>query len=110
MKAFVFLVLVTLSTDSVKGARNDLLCNICLDIVTDIDSWITSDTTEDQIVDWLHMICEKLGELLSPDLVATCDLVLGSQIPNIIDGLVEQNLNPDQVCQMIGACPPSRGF
>ena len=36
----------------------DLVCTICLDVVSDIDSWITSDATEDQIVDWLHNICE----------------------------------------------------
>ena len=73
--------------------------------MADIDSWITSDTTEDQIVDWFHSFCEQLGDLISPDLVATCDLVLGSQLPNIIDGLVNQNLDPQQVCQRIGACP-----
>ena len=48
---------------------------------------------------------QQLGALISPDLVATCDLVLGSQLPNIIDGLVNQNLNPQQVCQNLGACP-----
>ena len=30
--------------------RNDLSCSICLDIITDLDNFITSDTTEDQIV------------------------------------------------------------
>ena len=61
--------MAALSTDSVRGARNDLLCNICVDIVTDIDSWITSDTTEDQIVDWLHMICEVATAILSMTLL-----------------------------------------
>ena len=52
------LLMAAVAVGSVRGSANDLLCNICLDIVTDIDSWITSDTTEDQIVDWMHMICE----------------------------------------------------
>ena len=39
-------------------AREDLLCSICIDIVTDIDSWLTSDTTEDQVVQWMYGICE----------------------------------------------------
>ena len=41
-----------------KKDRNDLLCTICLDIVEDIDSWLTSDTTEEQIVDWIDNICQ----------------------------------------------------
>jgi len=42
--------------------------------------------------------------LLSPDLVQVCEVVLGSQLPNIIDNLVNNNLNPQEVCQQIGAC------
>ena len=52
----VLLALAAVTTCSKPS--NDLLCTICLDIVTDIDSWITSDSTEDQIVDWFHAICE----------------------------------------------------
>jgi len=88
----------------VTSKQDDLLCNICVDIVEDIDSWLTSDTTEQQIVDWLYAFCERLGDLLSPDLVQVCEVVLGSQLPNIIDNLVNNNLNPQEVCQQIGAC------
>ena len=42
----------------VTSKQDDLLCNICVDIVEDIDSWLTSDTTEQQIVDWLYAFCE----------------------------------------------------
>ena len=102
-----------------KKDRNDLLCTICLDVVEDIDSWLTSDTTEEQIVDWIDNICQVntaqfsnflrnilqiLGELLSPDLIQMCEVVLGAQIPNIIDDLVNNNLNPEQVCQKLGSC------
>ena len=38
--------------------RDDLLCTVCITIVTDIDSWLTSDTTEDQIVEWMYALCE----------------------------------------------------
>ena len=63
-----------------------------------------SDTTEQEIVDWLAAVCHLLGELVSPDLEITCNLVLGAQIPNIINDLVNNNLNPRQVCQRLGAC------
>ena len=106
--------------------RDDLLCTVCIDIVTDIDSWLTSDTTEDQIVEWMFGFCEvtshlfeeqcynddisppqKLGDILSPDLVQVCEVVLGAELPNIIDNIVNNNLNPREVCQAIGSCPPS---
>ena len=80
------------------------MCNICLDIITDLDSWLTSDATEGAIVDWMNQICKTLGEVVSPDLENLCLVVIGSQLPAIIDGLVNQNLDPQQVCESIGAC------
>ena len=50
---------------------------------------------------------QKLGDLLSPDLVQVCEVVLGAELPNIIDNIVNNNLNPREVCQAIGSCPPS---
>ena len=34
--------------------RRDLLCDVCMDIVTDIDEWITSDSTMDEIVQFVE--------------------------------------------------------
>ena len=51
---------------------------------------------------------QRLGDLLSPDLVQMCEVVLGSQLPHIIDNIVNNNLDPREVCQAIGSCPPSR--
>ena len=84
--------------------EDSLLCNICVDILTDLDSWLTSDSTEGEIVEWVSQICHTLGQLISPDLESTCNLVIGAQLPAIIDGLVEQNLDPQTVCESIGAC------
>ena len=49
-------------------------------------------------------ICSALGAIL-PDLVATCNALVESQLPAIIDGLVNDNLNPQEVCNSIAACP-----
>ena len=39
----------------------DLLCDICVDIVTDIDEWITSDSTMDDIINFVEGVsCEHL--------------------------------------------------
>ena len=32
----------------------DLLCDICVDIVTDLDEWITSDSTMDDIINFVE--------------------------------------------------------
>merc|ERR1711928_189978 len=79
----------------------DLLCDICIDIITDLDQWLTSDTTEDQIVEWIEQVCDLLSALV-PE--AICKSLIESQIPAIIDGLVNDNLNPQELCGSIGAC------
>merc|ERR1712018_939065 len=79
----------------------DLLCDICIDVITDLDQWLTSDTTEDQIVEWIEQVCDLLSALV-PE--AICKSLIESQIPAIIDGLVNDNLNPQELCGSIGAC------
>merc|ERR1711862_1075090 len=73
--ASILLGLSLVLTVTSASPRDDLLCTVCIDIVTDIDSWLTSDTTEDQIVEWMFGFCEKLGDILSPDLVQVCEVV-----------------------------------
>merc|ERR1712218_330676 len=79
----------------------DLLCDICIDVITDLDQWLTSDSTEDQIVEWIEQVCDLLSALV-PE--AICKSLIESQIPAIIDGLVNDNLNPQELCNSIGAC------
>ena len=38
------------------NTRNDLTCQICMDIVTDFDEWLTSDKTEQEIVDFVKEV------------------------------------------------------
>merc|ERR1712109_251982 len=61
----------------------------------------TSDTTEGQIVEWIEQVCDLLSALV-PE--AICKSLIESQIPAIIDGLVNDNLNPQELCGSIGAC------
>ena len=44
--------------------KNDLTCSICVDVVTDIDNFITSDTTEQEIVDFVKEV--KSSSTYSP--------------------------------------------
>merc|ERR1712228_466699 len=79
----------------------DLLCDICIDVITDLDQWLTSDSTEDQIVEWIEQVCDFLSAIV-PE--AICKSLIESQIPAIIDGLVNDNLNPQELCSSLGAC------
>merc|ERR1712098_459831 len=89
---------------SQEKADNELLCSICVDLVTDLDEFITDDKTEQQIVEFVEQICHALGAI-SKDLEATCIALVESQLPAIIDGLVNDQLNPQEVCDFIKACP-----
>merc|ERR1711910_94900 len=97
MKAALFLLsALVASSQAVPKSRNELTCSICIDII------ITSDTTEDQIVQFFKELCHTLGSLLGAALEEQCNALMESQLPAIIDGLVNDNLNPQQVCNSIG--------
>ena len=48
-------------------------------------------------------LCSALGAI-DPTLEALCKSMIESQLPDIINGLVNDNLNPAEVCAAIGAC------
>merc|ERR1712141_779165 len=91
-----------------RGLEKGLLCDVCVDVVTDIDEFLTSDSTIDEILKFVEGICHALGAI-DPTLEALCVSLVEAQLPEIITGLVEDNLNPSEVCAAIGACeaPPS---
>merc|ERR1711936_336267 len=94
-----------LAASALVQPRNELTCSICMDIMQDLDDFITSDTTEQQIVDAIEEICKALGALI-PNFEATCNFIIQSQLPAIIDAFVHDNMDPTQVCtEVFGACP-----
>ena len=86
-----------------RGQEKSLLCDVCVDVVTDIDQFLTSDTTIDEILKFVEGICHALGAI-DPTLEALCVSLMEAQPPDIINGLVNDNLNPAEVCAAIGAC------
>merc|ERR1712228_489432 len=84
--------------------KNELTCDICIDIITDIDNFITSDTTEEEILAFFNQICEAVDQLF-PGLGQTCTGFLNNNGPGIIESIVNENLNPSDICTMLSACP-----
>merc|ERR1712165_12379 len=105
-KVFSLLVILGLSQAANKQPR-DLLCDICIDVVTDLDEWITSDSEMADIINFVEGLCRALGSI-AHELELLCDTLVESNLPDIINGLVNDNLNPSEVCSNIGACykPP----
>jgi hypothetical protein len=105
MKVLVALACLVLCVSAIPQTRNELTCNICMDIMTDLDNFITSETTEQQIVDQIKEICKALGQIID-GFEATCNFLVSSQLPGIIDAFVHDNMDPTQVCtELFGACP-----
>ena len=52
-------------------------------------------------------LCQALGAI-DPTLETLCKSLIEAQLPDIINGLVNDNLNPSEVCASIGMCytPP----
>ena len=53
-------VLALAAGAKVESKPKDLLCDVCMDVVTDIDEWITSDSTIEEVVHF----AEEVGLLI----------------------------------------------
>merc|ERR1712113_520089 len=105
MKLLLVLACVILAVSATPQTKNELTCSICMDVMTDLDEFITSDTTEQEIVDFVKQLCHALGAII-PDFEATCNFIIESQLPAIIDAFVHDNMDPTQVCtEIFQACP-----
>ena len=54
MKLAAALLLLSSLVAGQAEQPKDLLCDICVDIVTDLDEWITSDSTMDDIINFVE--------------------------------------------------------
>merc|ERR1712123_2307 len=97
MKVILSLACLFLAASAAPQPRNELTCQICIDIVTDFDNWLTSDKTEEEIIGYVKELCHAIGQII-PGFEETCNLLVTTQLPGIIDDLVESNLDPLEVC------------
>merc|ERR1712098_441912 len=60
MRALILLSFLAASALAMPQEKSILTCSLCIDIITDIDEFLTSDPTEQQVVDFAKQICEAL--------------------------------------------------
>ena len=82
-----------------KGA----ICDICTFMVTEIDKMISDEATIEEIISAADQICDALGDLF-PGGPLACKILISTQLPQIIDDLIHNQLSPESVCGALGAC------
>ena len=100
MKLLVFL-LSTLSVLSPGQATagSSATCDLCIAVVEGLENFITDETTMDQILAKVEEICSSLGPL-----EGLCIQTINSYLPDIIENILEGQLSPINICQLINLC------
>merc|ERR1711890_30490 len=103
MKA-VFLLSFLLATALAAKTKTDtkgLACDICMDVITDLDNFLTDDTTQEEILSFVKELCHLLGRILGDNFESQCNAMFDENLPAIVN----DNMNPTEICTMITACP-----
>ena len=79
-------------------------CDICTLVVTEIDKLIAADETLDTVVEFVEQACSAIDGLF-PGAGATCNALIETYLPQIIEGLVNNQLSPASVCGLLTLCP-----
>jgi len=87
------------SSSSLKPkAPADLTCDICVYLVTQVDTYLENNATIEEIEELLDNDCQIFGPF-----AGTCIALVDTYLPVIVDYL-EQDYTPDQVCNLIDLC------
>ena len=86
-----------------KPMTKGVACYICKYVIGEIDKLLMDGATLDQIIQAVEQICGPLDSLI-PGATAACETLIETQLPQIIDQLVHNQLSPDSVCVFLTAC------
>merc|ERR1711981_654332 len=78
-------------------------CDICTFIVTEIDKILVDDQVTDAFIQEVEKLCTSLGSVF-PGAVEGCNAIVETYLPQIIEGLVNNQLSPASVCQALTLC------
>merc|ERR1712241_678764 len=79
-------------------------CDICTLVVTEIDKLLAADETMDSVVQFVEQLCTAIDGLF-PGSGATCNALVETYLPQIIEGLINNQLSPASVCETLTLCP-----
>ena len=100
MKAlYIVVALLAFSSNGESADVSSATCDLCVAVVTGLEDFIKDDTTMDQILAKVEEICKSLGAL-----EGLCISTIESYLPGIIEGILDGQLNPNQICALIGLC------
>ena len=117
MKAVAILLLAGLAMTSAsalpKAAKTQMTyeqvmkakgvgCDICTLVVTEIDKLLAAD--ENSVIEFVEQLCSAIDGLF-PGSGATCNALVETYLPQIIEGLVNNQLSPASVCGLLTLCP-----
>ena len=77
----------------------DWACDVCLYVVREVDKYLANQATIDQILTIADQVCDLIGDQLPFGGVAGCKIYMQTQIPGIIQNLVENQLSPEAICK-----------
>merc|ERR1711944_154128 len=78
-------------------------CDICTLIVTEIDKILVAAETEQQAIEAVEQLCALLDNVF-PGATAACNSLVETYLPQIIEGLVNNQLSPANVCGALTLC------
>ncbi|TRY69371.1 hypothetical protein TCAL_03783 [Tigriopus californicus] len=104
--ALAFSCVAVAKTIHAPKSEDVVLCGICRVIVTEIDNFLTSDQTEDDVIEFVEQVC-NIFEGVSHGIAQTCKVFIEENGPAIIENLVNDNLSPDEICiDALELCDP----
>ena len=108
IEAFDICKKIGLCTDALKiripkGAKNDIVCETCQQLVKYVEKLIDSQTTKDKIIE----LCEELCDKIPAPYGSICDSLVETYISQIIDW-VEKEIEALDICKRIGLCTDNK--
>ena len=104
MKVFALLFACLAVASAYPKNPKSIGCDVCTFVVTEIDKLITDDQTEADLIAAVEQLCGGLDAIF-PGLGAQCDNLVETYLPQILEGLVQNQLSPSSVCGSLTLCP-----
>ena len=86
-------------SESLSNSSPEFECPLCKWIVNEVEGFLASNHTLEQIETVLERACGVVGDKLSP----LCKEIIIEYLPEIV-GYLESQLPPDQICQKLSLC------